>query len=708
MDDQPADSSFCSENASPLTVTPKYQRSRTSSFGDQHKVYVPQGAWTVLRNLLPACVLTDEALRKEGVHSAFDLACLDKDDLRDLGLNMAQRSKVLRWARETFPSQAASVTSMSFSDANLMEDGTTTDAISQDQSLDALRGSASFWCSVAASAKPPVIRFRRQMLDSMHETDMNDFRENVLEVWFDLTQENLTLVFEQMIHHGKGKMSLDSFRLGLQSCGIDGLSNESMPPIIDKTASKLQPTVAELQVILSRLKLAQLLVFPLEGNTRDATSKRVFTVVDYNTQRSSISYVNSASSSLKDFFFGHRPRSTVPGVAPRVRWVHMHGYNVTGLLGLTVKYGLHPLGVEDTFLQCSTKLENYGCHFFAAVQVLSLAEAASGNEAVQVQGHHVAVFCAGPPSFDTVITTAQSDRDFQEDWPGAKESTCDDESECAAWLGKLKQRINTPRSRLRQLRGDFLLHQIIDLCNDELESVASAFARRLSNLEVQLLELGADLPEEILNEISLVQMQLGVLLRRFRGMQRLLRHAVDQQHLGEDFPGYFQDIKEEVQESIDDVLQLVDKCRMLVESYERVSEKKSADRISNTLFILTAATTIMSPVQFMAGVYGMNFQIDGVPTIPELGWRHGYLYFWVAVLVYLCLSIFAFFLLHRRWHRVNSSQHQLPRKVQRLRLQAPISNMPSSSRHLTVPLISASSSDAKMEFNVSGATQQAT
>merc|ERR1712023_621479 len=43
-----------------------------------------------------------QKLREESVTTAADLSALDKDDLRELGLRMVERARVLRWAREEF------------------------------------------------------------------------------------------------------------------------------------------------------------------------------------------------------------------------------------------------------------------------------------------------------------------------------------------------------------------------------------------------------------------------------------------------------------------------------------------------------------------------------------------------------------------------------------------------------------------------------
>ena len=74
---------------------------------------------------------------------------------------------------------------------------------------------------------------------------------------------------------------------------------------------------------------------------------------------------------------------------------------------------------------------------------------------------------------------------------------------------------------------------------------------------------------------------------------------------------------------------------------EQEEQNRHAERLNDTLFVLTTATTLFAPVQFLAGsslrkfavfavrggraggVYGMNFAVDGDPTIPELKLEYG-------------------------------------------------------------------------------------
>ncbi len=46
---------------------------------------------------------------------------------------------------------------------------------------------------------------------------------------------------------------------------------------------------------------------------------------------------------------------------------------------------------------------------------------------------------------------------------------------------------------------------------------------------------------------------------------------------------------------------------------------------------------VYDPLTFIVGVYGMNF-----PGMPEMHWKHGYLYVWCLMLVVAAGLYFAF------------------------------------------------------------------
>jgi magnesium transporter len=57
---------------------------------------------------------------------------------------------------------------------------------------------------------------------------------------------------------------------------------------------------------------------------------------------------------------------------------------------------------------------------------------------------------------------------------------------------------------------------------------------------------------------------------------------------------------------------------------------------------LTVVSMVFLPLNFLAAVYGMNFE-----NMPELGWRYGYAGFWGAISIVVCLLLWN--LRRRRW-----------------------------------------------------------
>jgi magnesium transporter len=49
------------------------------------------------------------------------------------------------------------------------------------------------------------------------------------------------------------------------------------------------------------------------------------------------------------------------------------------------------------------------------------------------------------------------------------------------------------------------------------------------------------------------------------------------------------------------------------------------NRMNEIMKVLACISAVFLPLTFLAGVYGMNFDI-----LPETTWRYGYLLFWMA------------------------------------------------------------------------------
>jgi len=186
----------------------------------------------------------------------------------------------------------------------------------------------------------------------------------------------------------------------------------------------------------------------------------------------------------------------------------------------------------------------------------------------------------------------------------------------------------------------------LDLTCDDLVKVTRAYTTRLSILDSQPHITGAGLQSEWLNEVSLAQQQLAVVIRRARGLQRLMRRVMEDVDLHSGTSAYVGDVRDHIDEAHEDAVYLAEKCHTILEASERQLERHSNycrqradDRLNMMVFVLTVATAIFAPVQFMAGVYGMNFvDAAGTTTIPELLVPQGYAFFWLGTVTYLVIA----------------------------------------------------------------------
>lgn len=561
--------------------------------------------------------------------------------------------------------------------------------------LDDVEGQKDFWCSLvevpaATQLRKEVEQMADKLLFHRDNADLADLREHLLEKLFDLSKERLMEVYNLVDRDSDGRIQKEELRKALQMCEL-GLDPKALDKLLQAASADADKTLQldEFQSVLTRLKLAQLLGTSgqkKEGPgdmvaTASMSSGTSLTVFDYNAQRTRAMLVVGAAGPLTTtsaatvvcsettdfFFFGHR----MPEFP--VRWVHLSfldphrlsARDLTLLLALTIKYHMHPLSVEDVLTQCATQVERYGNHYFAAVEYFCLDGPDDGQRPVVVRGFHVTLFCAGPPDWDTVITIEQPDRSFATDWP--RETTqantpsgggLGGSRSGARWTDRLQKRLTAHRSRSRERQADYLMYQVVDLCTDDLSRVLRAYLARVSWLEDKLR--GADFEHqqelmewfdtEWLGEIATIRLQLRVVSRRLRGMQRLLHRLAADQDLSRVLAGYLHDVADHVHEALEDAGQLMETCNALRDSYEHAKDKEQDrrhweqgqrqtfqdDRMNKMLFVMTIFTAIFTPPTFFCGLYGMNFvDSEGHPTIPELTWKNGYLYFWIVTIVYV-------------------------------------------------------------------------
>jgi magnesium transporter len=207
-----------------------------------------------------------------------------------------------------------------------------------------------------------------------------------------------------------------------------------------------------------------------------AGSKRVpITCIDYSEDRFEVRNITDV-----DAFIESRREPWV-----KVRWINVDGIDPGFLRALAIKYGLHPLAIEDVLdVTQRPKLESYTGqgglppHLFLIVRMLQL-------DGTELESEQISMFIG----HQLLITIQEAPGDI---WDS------------------IRQRIEQPASRLRQQDASYLAYALIDAIVDYCFPVLEHYGERLEELEDTVLDRPS---RETIHEVHSVKREL-LLLRR--------------------------------------------------------------------------------------------------------------------------------------------------------------------------------------------------
>ena len=202
-------------------------------------------------------------------------------------------------------------------------------------------------------------------------------------------------------------------------------------------------------------------------------------------------------------------------------------------------------------------------------------------------------------------------------------------ADLTAWLERQE-------GTLEQRDLDDILHYLIDEILDALFPMLEQIANRLDDLESASLR---NPTPKLLNRTFGHRSNL----RTIRGQIWPLRHQIRvllrqrQKLLGPEALVGFQEMGELVELLFEHIELLRSQCDAITQAYAA----SVGNRMNQVMKTLTILTSIFAPLTFIAGIYGMNF------NIPELHWKFGYEY--ALILMALIALLQAIWLWRRGW-----------------------------------------------------------
>lgn len=272
-----------------------------------------------------------------------------------------------------------------------------------------------------------------------------------------------------------------------------------------------------------------------------------------------------------------------------VTWINIDGLGDVSIINrLGQIFGLHRLAMEDVInVHQRAKVEHYDNHYYITARM--------ANIGAKLDTEQLSLFLGK----NYVLT-------FQE-----TEGDCFD---------PVRERIRTASGKARFSGPDYLAYTLLDAFIDYYFPVLEQYGERLEALEDEVILR----PErQVISIIHQVKRDLLALRRAIWPLREALSSLVRETNplISDETRIYLRDCYDHTIQIID----LLENFRDIASSLMEVYLSSVSNRLNEIMKVLTIFTAIFIPLNFIVGIYGMNFDPDKSPwNMPELHWRYGY------------------------------------------------------------------------------------
>jgi magnesium transporter len=321
------------------------------------------------------------------------------------------------------------------------------------------------------------------------------------------------------------------------------------------------------------------------------------TVFDYNEK----SLAEKEVDSVEDLF-PFRDTSTVS-------WINVDGLDQVEVVEkLGSHFGIHHLTLEDIVnTEQRPKMEDMGEYIFIILKMMSFNREENRVESEQVS------FIIG----DSFVLT------FQERFGDVFDT--------------IRERIRNAKGRIRKMGPDYLAYTLMDAVADNYFMVLEEVGEQIENLENEILENPS---AQTMQKLQKIKRRLLMIRKSVWPLREVISslERCESVLLKKQMKPYFRDLYDHTIQ----VVEMVETMRDMNSGMFDMYMSSISNRMNEIMKVLTIIATIFIPLTFIAGIYGMNFEI-----MPELKWPFGYfLVCGIMILVAACMVIY---FMRKRW-----------------------------------------------------------
>lgn len=290
-----------------------------------------------------------------------------------------------------------------------------------------------------------------------------------------------------------------------------------------------------------------------------------------------------------------------------ITWVEVNGLTEPDLIeNVGRRFGIHPLVLEDVMNTTHRpKFEEFDDYLFMVFR----APFMSGDD---VAFEQVSLLLGG----DWVVSFLETDRPLFE---------------------PVRERILTGKGRLRSMGADYCAYSLLDLIVDSFFDALEQVGDTIEDLDERLVRH----PDPVLlKEIHRMKRTLLYIHKASWPAREVIGslERCDSNFCSAAVGPYLRDVYDHIIQVIDTVETYRDIVSGMLDTYL----SSISYRLNEIMKVLTIISTIFIPLTFLAGVYGMNFDV-----LPELHWPNGYFMLWGLMLSIAGLMLIYFY--RRGW-----------------------------------------------------------
>jgi magnesium transporter len=201
----------------------------------------------------------------------------------------------------------------------------------------------------------------------------------------------------------------------------------------------------------------------------------------------------------------------------------------------------------------------------------------------------------------------------------------------------IRRRLQNSKGRHRRYGADYLLYAMMDVIIDNYYVILEQIGTAIEDLDGQIL---TDPDHDRLPEIQNFKREILMIRKSIWPLREVVNELQSEETdlITEPISPYLRDL-------YDHTIQVVETVEIFREMTANIMDlylSNLSTRMNEVMKVLTIIATIFIPLTFIAGIYGMNFEV-----MPELHWKFGYPFAWGIMLAIAGVLILYF--RKKRW-----------------------------------------------------------